>query len=77
MKLHLTADTERYGEIADRWPAKITIEGTSEQLAHFLVHGVYEAGCEDLLVPEGEESECNERLVMAAWRGRQKAKRIK
>ena len=50
MKVTLKADVERYGDIAERWPLTITVEGTEAQLQHFFDHGVYVAGCDDLYV---------------------------
>lgn len=57
VKLTLTAQVSRYGKIAQRWPKFITVEGTREQVGHFLVHGVYEAGCENLFVGDRDELE--------------------
>ena len=38
-RITLKADVERYGSIAERWPPTIIIEGTDEQIEHFLTHG--------------------------------------
>lgn len=53
--LTLRAATERYGDIAGRWPSTIVITGSLEQCGHFLVQGIYEAGCDHLFVPPDEE----------------------
>ena len=49
-RITLKADVERYGSIAERWPPTIIIEGTDEQIEHFLTHGCYEAGCDELFM---------------------------
>lgn len=75
--IHLTPDVDRYGTIAKRWPEKISITGSLEQIAHFLLHGVYEAGCTDLLIPCDEESERVEGLARDLWLRMYKDKTIR
>ena len=48
----IVADVKRYSSIAERWPPKIVLVGTKAQIDHFMMHGIYEAGCDDLFVNE-------------------------
>lgn len=45
---------DRYGSIASRWPSKMVVTGTAEQIRKFEDDACYEAGCEDLLIQEEE-----------------------
>lgn len=54
--LHIKPDSERYGSIGERWPQKITITGTPEQVKHFLDHAMYEAGCTDFLIADSQKT---------------------
>lgn len=60
-----------------RWPSQISITGDMEQIAHFLIHGIYEAGCDDLLIPSDEESEVNANAALDQWRRMRDSKAIR
>lgn len=57
MIVTIRADVDRYGSIAERWPEMIVLNGSTEQIKHFMKYAMYEAGCTDLFLPGDKESE--------------------
>lgn len=61
----LKTDVDRYDSIAKRWPEIIVLVGSEAQIVYFLTHGMYEAGCMDIVVPADPES----KIILDRLRG--------